>query len=369
MQKIKFSFLSFFILFGSLTGCRSFDYVLPSQNQEINDMEIKPVINFNEGSFYDSRKCPYNYSYLLRGGKGETKNYSLDISCNNTGDVVPSFPLGLPFVLLNVFSLGIIPAVHKNEATLSGMLRYKDEPVKYYTANQTDHEASTIFYGYRFFDAGNMAKAESHEKAFFDLMKQIANDTDYIKEETKKIDKKVKERKEKEKRDAKARKEQEKAHNVLATASYAEKQSYCKTDEFKNEKTCYSYKVYTHNPEFSKYLEKTMDRYLVYSYQFLLDANGTLALVVNYSDSDWAFLEEAVDSDGKELRVQKIDSKVGHNAYVAELVGIILSESYLKEHIDTGIKIKIYGKRKNVVVFVPGPYVEGFYNYIQNNNL
>ena len=207
MQKIKFSFLSFLIMFGTLTGCRSFDYVLPSQNQEINDMEIKPVLNFNKGSFYDSKKCPYNYSYLLRGEKGETKNYSLDISCNNTADVVPSFPLGLPFVLLNVFSLGIIPAVHKNEATLSGMLRYKDEPVKYYTANQTDHEASTIFYGYRFFDAGNMAKAESNEKAFFDLMKQIANDTDYIKEEAEKIDKKVKERKEKEKKEAAKRKE------------------------------------------------------------------------------------------------------------------------------------------------------------------
>ena len=352
------------ILLLSLPACRSYQIEEMVVDDGILNMSVKPKITLRNNA-------PYFLEDIDSIGDNYSKDYVLNIGDSNYTSIKPFGGLS---ILLTGLSLGIIPSIKSNEAELRGTLLYKDEPIKYYTAKEEKNALMMSFFGYSLTDAKEKVLIESNQAAFFNLMKQVADDADYIKEESKAIDKRIKERKEKEKKEAREREKREQAHNVLATAAYAEKESYCKIDEFKKKRTCYSPEVYTRNSEFSKYLKDSgMISEIIPYYQFQLLESGSVVLVAQYMDWNWAFLKEAVDIDGKELQVQKIDTKIHTGTYVeskvSELIGIILSKTYLKDHIKTGMKIKIYGKRKNVVVFVPGPYVEGFYNYIQNNGL
>jgi hypothetical protein len=49
-----------------------------------------------------------------------------------------------------------------------------------------------------------------------------------------------------------------------------------------------------------------------------------------------------------------------------EKFSIMLSKDYLKKHAKDGFFLKAYGKGGQVIVDVPAPYIEGFYNFVKN---
>ncbi len=100
-----------------------------------------------------------------------------------------------------------------------------------------------------------------------------------------------------------------------------------------------------------------------------LDADSALQLYVWYSASDWAFLERTNDIDGESLTTREIDRQVGGGGYITEHIAIDLNREYLQEHAASGIHVRIYGKRKDVEVVVPGYYVQGFLESLEANGI
>lgn len=187
----------YIILFLLLSACRSYQIEETIVDDSILNMPIKPKITLKN-------KTPYFLDDIDSIGDNFSKNYVLNIG--NT-DHTSYKPLGIFSVLLSAFSLGIIPSVTSNEAYLNGTLLYKNEPIQYYFAEGEKNALMMLIFGYGPQDAYEKAMIESNQTAFFNLMKQIANDTDYIKEETKRIDKEFTVKKEKEKNEAAKRKE------------------------------------------------------------------------------------------------------------------------------------------------------------------
>ena len=86
-------------------------------------------------------------------------------------------------------------------------------------------------------------------------------------------------------------------------------------------------------------------------------------LYVSYTPSDWAFLERANDSTGRNLEVTVINRDVSSSRFgvsLAEHVAVALSRPYLLEAAQQGIDIKIVGNLGSTVVQLPPHYVQGY---------
>lgn len=86
----------------------------------------------------------------------------------------------------------------------------------------------------------------------------------------------------------------------------------------------------------------------------------------------WTFPQKALDSDGKAIDFENLDSIPrcsGSTCRTQEYFLITLDKDYLNQHKTSGISIKIYGKRGNARVEFPAHYVQGMLNYVQNNNI
>lgn len=91
-------------------------------------------------------------------------------------------------------------------------------------------------------------------------------------------------------------------------------------------------------------------------------------LSLRYEADNWAFLSEAYDSDGNKLPVAKIDQKVGtfvSKTNVVENISIDLPKSYLLDHVDKGLDIKLLGKRNEAVIKIPAFYIKGFLDAVE----
>jgi len=74
----------------------------------------------------------------------------------------------------------------------------------------------------------------------------------------------------------------------------------------------------------------------------------------------WAFWNSASDSDGAKLPTEKAGSDVTEGGGTSEAVQVVLSRAYLDQHIETGVKLKIYGRGVEQILEVPGNYIKGF---------
>ncbi len=91
----------------------------------------------------------------------------------------------------------------------------------------------------------------------------------------------------------------------------------------------------------------------------------------DYSSS-WGFYNKAIDKDGVNLKFVEIDRQVtGYNTTVNtdEQFAITFDKAYLEQHKNDNLIIKVYGKRKNFVFYVPQYYLEGVYNYFYKETL
>jgi hypothetical protein len=92
-------------------------------------------------------------------------------------------------------------------------------------------------------------------------------------------------------------------------------------------------------------------------------------LFVDYTPSDWVFLENASDSQGRAFEVTVIDRDVssGYGSYgpfLSEKVAVNLDREYLLDATENGLDIKVYGRLGSTVVKVPAFLVKGFMNRV-----
>lgn len=98
------------------------------------------------------------------------------------------------------------------------------------------------------------------------------------------------------------------------------------------------------------------------------DGTKTFVLLSADDRSSWAFYESAKDQDGKEMSFYRpmgdVDS-YSSGVKITEFFNIGLPEDYLKAHRETGIAIRVYGKKDNVTFHVPAWYIDGVLKYFE----
>lgn len=98
-----------------------------------------------------------------------------------------------------------------------------------------------------------------------------------------------------------------------------------------------------------------------------------IQIYVSNASSDWLFFESAVDSDGNEMKFVKISRETSQNTKygvgTVEDFAIGVTLDSLKAHIDNGISIRIYGKKGNRTLNIPGYYIDGFVEKYEAYNL
>lgn len=88
--------------------------------------------------------------------------------------------------------------------------------------------------------------------------------------------------------------------------------------------------------------------------------------------SQMTYPKSALDSEGRKMDFEETDSVSQCTRYgcrYEEYFVITLDKSYLNQHKNKGLSIKIYGKRGNLRVEFPAHYVQGVLNYAQNNGI
>lgn len=156
----------------------------------------------------------------------------------------------------------------------------------------------------------------------------------------------------------------------------AEQSIKCKTDNYSQITTCDMPSVLTDiNGQDNTALSWQGPIAYVYfrevSGQFKNTKVHTISLNGHVDSNDWLFINEARDSAGNKLKIEKIDSdvKCHGGCTTKEYFTIDINKSYLYRHAQTGIQIKIYGKRGHAIINLPAPYIQGFIQYLNNNNI
>ena len=149
----------------------------------------------------------------------------------------------------------------------------------------------------------------------------------------------------------------------------------CETDEFSSLTTCKMPNKNTCSDDGSDSEMNCVGNRTYSSLRVDYDKENSAIFSINgyVFDLGWTFLESALDKDGKTILFSKTDSTVPYCNQSAcqhkEYFSISLDKNYLIKHKDSGISIKIYGKRGTARIELPNIYIKGFLNYIRNNNV
>lgn len=84
--------------------------------------------------------------------------------------------------------------------------------------------------------------------------------------------------------------------------------------------------------------------------------------------TDWGFYTSAIDSERNQLEFVEIDREVTSTSGAVNTVedfAINLDWEYLKARRNQNIIIKVYGKKKDFVFFIPDYYVDGVVTYFE----
>ncbi len=95
-----------------------------------------------------------------------------------------------------------------------------------------------------------------------------------------------------------------------------------------------------------------------------INSDEDIYLMVVFGGNSWAFLERAVDSDGRVLVTDTVsrDLELGG---IREKIAIHVDRDYLKSKEDLGFDIQISGSRSKMILKYPGHYITGFLKAIQ----
>ena len=88
---------------------------------------------------------------------------------------------------------------------------------------------------------------------------------------------------------------------------------------------------------------------------------------VTYYSNQWAFLESAISHDGTTLTTRGVDREVYGAGSIKEQVVVELPRSYLDAAADdTGLDIRVSGKRDSVIAKVEPHYIRGFLDKVDD---
>ena len=148
----------------------------------------------------------------------------------------------------------------------------------------------------------------------------------------------------------------------------------CTTDTFAQASTCDMPSVLT---DINGHDNTALSWVMPLTYAYFREVGGefnninihSVSLNGHVDTRDWLFISEARDSNGTKLNIKKIDSDVSckSGCTTKEFFVIDLDKTYLYKHAQTGIHIKIYGKRGTALINLPAPYVQGFLNYLNKS--
>jgi hypothetical protein len=141
----------------------------------------------------------------------------------------------------------------------------------------------------------------------------------------------------------------------------------CELDEFR--KTTYCYAGTMPMPTYDSY--GRLDggySFSISSYKLIFAENDSLKNIYfsfTYKSEDWAFINSALDIDGNRLKfTQKNRQVLPRLGYVQENFLIEVEKDYLKKHIANGIKIKLIGDKREIVLDIPSGYIKAFLSWI-----
>jgi hypothetical protein len=87
------------------------------------------------------------------------------------------------------------------------------------------------------------------------------------------------------------------------------------------------------------------------------DKTRLFALILFSHESEPSYFDEAYDTAGDRFNVS-----INHQGRLI-VYSIPVSEEYLHNHLDTGLEMKLYGKREFVLT-LPGFYIKAFLDYV-----
>lgn len=93
----------------------------------------------------------------------------------------------------------------------------------------------------------------------------------------------------------------------------------------------------------------------------------SFVLLAGETRSGWAFYDSAKDNDGNELKVVRPAGDVSSysaGVQVEEYFNIPLTEEYLKQHAESGMVFRVYGKKDTLTFHVPDWYIQGIFQYL-----
>ena len=94
---------------------------------------------------------------------------------------------------------------------------------------------------------------------------------------------------------------------------------------------------------------------------------NAIQLYVTYYSNQWAFLESAISHDGTTLTTRGVDREVYGAGSIKEQVVVELPRSYLDAAADdTGLDIRVSGKRDSVIAKVEPHYIRGFLDKVDD---
>jgi hypothetical protein len=88
--------------------------------------------------------------------------------------------------------------------------------------------------------------------------------------------------------------------------------------------------------------------------------DDVIYLAVNCGMESWSFFDGATDFNGNELKVDIVSRNLISGDLVIERVAVNLSREYLESMKESGLNIRLEGKRGNQTVKVPSAYIIGF---------
>lgn len=97
------------------------------------------------------------------------------------------------------------------------------------------------------------------------------------------------------------------------------------------------------------------------------DGRQDCYLDVTYTSNGWKHLDRAIDIDAVTLPLAPQDQRVAGPGKTLEHLRVVLSRSYLDQHIDSGLAITLRGKDTDASFKVPAVFVHDFLAIVDSN--
>jgi len=144
----------------------------------------------------------------------------------------------------------------------------------------------------------------------------------------------------------------------------------CNTDKFNGQTTCYMPNIMTckdGNPPKSSLAGCGVPATSMMLKTVYDDKVAVFGLNGYVAASNWIFPYKVTDDAGKDMKIGNTDSRAG--SLTKEYLSLELDRKYISDHTQTGIAMKVYGKRNDAIITLPAAYVQGFDSFLKSKGL